>query len=195
MQTARLTLGLTPGPRTFKRKLREMWLALLIERHRSKDEILAAYLNSAPAGELNVGFEAAAKSYLGKSSLRLSPAEAALLAGLPAAPSRYNPHRRPEQAKRRRQIIIGRMLDQGRISADAARRALSEPLSLQPPRRVWRAPHFVGQIVQRLGAFPPKTVIASLDLDLQREVESLAAATVRRFSGYGLQQAAVVVLS
>jgi penicillin-binding protein 1C len=195
MQTARLTLGLTPGPRTFRRKLREMWLALLLERHHSKDDILAAYLNSAPTGDLNVGFQAAAEAYLGKSAKSLSPAEAALLAGLPAAPSTYNPYRRPDRALARRQSVLRRMLAQGRLTAATAERALAEPLVLQAPQKAWLAPHFVNHLKSRLGPRPPKRIAATLDLELQQAVEALAASTVRRFRGHGLSQTAVVVLS
>ncbi|MDR2725009.1 MAG: transglycosylase domain-containing protein, partial [Candidatus Adiutrix sp.] len=85
MQLARLSRGLTPGPRTLDRKLKELWWALLIERHNSKDRILAEYLNRAPCGRLAEGFAAAASIYLGRSVNGLSWAESAFLAGLPAS--------------------------------------------------------------------------------------------------------------
>ncbi|MGL4209208.1 MAG: transglycosylase domain-containing protein, partial [Candidatus Adiutrix sp.] len=109
MQLARLNMGLSPGPRTFKRKIKEFWWALLIERHHHKDEILVKYLNKVPCGNLTVGFPAAAKLYLGQSVGNLSAAEAAFLAALPVSPGAFNPYKNPKPALTRRDKILKRM--------------------------------------------------------------------------------------
>ncbi|MDR1658525.1 MAG: penicillin-binding protein 1C [Deltaproteobacteria bacterium] len=195
MQVARLSAGLAPGPKTIKRKLWEIWRALLIERHHTKEEILTLYLNTAPAGSINLGFEAASQAYLGHSASHLSPSEAAFLAGLPASPNLGRPLKPSGRAMARREMIIDRLEENGRISADAARRARSEPLILSEPRLAFRAPHFVEQILPLLGAHPPKEVTTTLDFDLEMKIEDFAKKTVRLFKSQGLTQVAVVVLS
>ncbi|MDR3203543.1 MAG: penicillin-binding protein 1C [Deltaproteobacteria bacterium] len=195
MQTARLTQGLTPGPKTFGRKLKEAWRALLIERHHTKKEILALYLNLAPAGRLNVGLQAASKNYLGKSSSSLSPGEAAFLAALPASPGSLKALKPPLKALQRRAVIINRLHKQGYLDSAAARRATDEPIVLVEPESFFRASHFVDRLVNSLGSRPPKTIVTTLDLDLQEKIERLVKTAVEKNLDRGLDQAAAVVIS
>ncbi|XDT73932.1 transglycosylase domain-containing protein [Hahella sp. SMD15-11] len=102
--------------RTFTRKFNEIFLALKIEQELTKPEILELYLNKIYLGNRSYGIEAAANVYYGKSVTDLSIAEAAMIAGLPKAPSRYNPIINPKRAKIRRDWILGRMKDLGYIS-------------------------------------------------------------------------------
>ncbi|MGD8943992.1 MAG: biosynthetic peptidoglycan transglycosylase, partial [Desulfobacterales bacterium] len=95
--------------RTYMRKFRELMVALQIETQYSKREILEAYLNQIPFGVGAYGIEQAARSFFGKPALELNLAEAALLAGLPKSPTRYNPYRYLERAQKRQQLVLARM--------------------------------------------------------------------------------------
>ncbi len=97
--------------KTFTRKIKEIFLALKIERELSKDEILELYLNKILLGHRAYGVGAAADVYYGKSVDELSLAQCAMLAALPKAPSRINPITSPERAMSRRDYVLGRMLE------------------------------------------------------------------------------------
>jgi penicillin-binding protein 1A len=137
--------------RNFSRKLREMVVALKLERNYSKDEILGRYLNLAYFGERVYGIEAAARTYFNKSASRLSIAEAALLAGLQKAPSAYSPLRNPEGARKRMATVLKEMLALKFISHEEYEKALSEGM---PERtyfqRKYDAPYFVEFMKQQL---------------------------------------------
>ena len=115
--------------RSFSRKANEILLALQIERELSKDEILELYVNKIYLGNRAYGIEAAAQVYYGKSIGELSLAEMAMIAGLPKAPSRFNPIANPERSMERRNWILGRMLKLGRISEEDYQEAVSAPLT------------------------------------------------------------------
>ena len=117
--------------KTFTRKIYEILLALKIERQFSKDQILELYMNQIFLGQRAYGFAAAAGIYFGKPLPKLSVAEAAMLAGLPQAPSAYNPVSNPARAKRRQQYIIERMLANGFIDDNQAIAARAEVLQLR----------------------------------------------------------------
>ncbi|HUJ86522.1 MAG TPA: penicillin-binding protein 1A [Burkholderiales bacterium] len=101
--------------KTFTRKLYEALLAFKIEHSLSKDQILELYVNQIYLGQRAYGFAAAAQTYFGKSLDQLSLAEAAMLAGLPKAPSSYNPIASPQRAKKRQQYVLRRMRELGYI--------------------------------------------------------------------------------
>lgn len=112
--------------RSFSRKINEILLALQIERELSKDEILELYVNKIYLGNRAYGIEAAAQVYYGKSIDELSLAQMAMIAGLPKAPSAFNPLANPERAKERRDWILGRMYRLGRIDETRYQQALAE---------------------------------------------------------------------
>ena len=112
--------------RSFSRKINEILLALQIERELSKDEILELYVNKIYLGNRSYGIEAAAHVYYGKSISELSLAQLALIAGLPKAPSAFNPLANPERAKERRDWILGRMYRLGKIDEARYQQALAE---------------------------------------------------------------------
>ncbi len=116
--------------RSFRRKLREAVLAVRIEGNLTKDEILHLYLNQIYLGHGAHGVEAASETYFGTSSQKLSLAQAALLAGLPQAPSRYDPYQQPERARERRRYVLTRMAEEGWATREEAARAAAEPLGL-----------------------------------------------------------------
>ncbi|MFT4569857.1 MAG: penicillin-binding protein 1A [Hyphomicrobiaceae bacterium] len=114
--------------RSYTRKLREAVLATRLERELSKKEVLELYINYVYLGSGNYGIEAAATNYFGISAAALDLGQAALLAGLVPAPSRFDPHRHPEAAKQRQRLVLGRMLAEGYVgpteAAEFAKRAL-----------------------------------------------------------------------
>ncbi|MBU3055143.1 MAG: penicillin-binding protein 1A [Pseudomonas indica] len=114
--------------RSFSRKINEILLALQIERELSKDEILELYVNKIYLGNRAYGIEAAAQVYYGKSIRDLSLAQMATIAGLPKAPSRFNPLVNPTRAKERRDWILGRMYRLGKIDEASYQAALAEPI-------------------------------------------------------------------
>ncbi|MCL7461801.1 penicillin-binding protein 1A [Pseudomonas sp. NW5] len=117
--------------RSFARKANEILLALQIERALSKNEILELYVNKIYLGNRAYGVEAAAQVYYGKSIGQLSLAEMAMIAGLPKAPSRYNPVVNPERAKIRRDWILSRMHELGHIDRPRYEAALAEPVEVR----------------------------------------------------------------
>ena len=127
MQLAR-NLFLT-SERTADRKLKEMFLAFKIEKEFTKEEILELYLNKIFLGNRAYGVGSAAEVYYGKKLSDLTLAQNAMIAGLPKAPSRYNPINRPKRAKIRRDYILLRMQEQGYITEAQYKEALSEGIS------------------------------------------------------------------
>jgi penicillin-binding protein 1C len=187
--TQQLVKQAEPRPRTLRTKLIEAVTALRLEQVWTKEKILAAYLNRIDFGNLNVGIASAATYYFGKPLSDLSDAEAALLAGLPKNPRRLNPHVASGAAKRRQQIVLRRMQEIGWLEDE---RAFDEPLRLRPPRRVFRAPHFVDLVLRSSGTgFPPVT---TLDLGLNDFVESTVRDQLARLRPQDVRNAAVVVI-
>jgi penicillin-binding protein 1A len=141
-----------PGQeQSLARKLIEVRVAREIERRFSKQEILELYLNHIYFGNRAHGIEAAARQYFGRPATQLTIPQAALLAGLPKAPSHYDPRRRPREALERRNLVLTLMERQRRIPRREAERAREEPLGLAAPPRQARteaglAPWFVEQV-------------------------------------------------
>ncbi|MBO0640225.1 penicillin-binding protein 1A [Pseudomonas stutzeri] len=113
--------------RSFSRKINEILLALQIERELSKNEILELYVNKIYLGNRAYGIEAAAQVYYGKPISELSVAQLAMIAGLPKAPSAFNPLVNPARSKERRDWILGRMYRLGSLDESSYRQALTEP--------------------------------------------------------------------
>ena len=121
--------------RTLKRKLTEVFLARKIEQNLSKEEILSLYVNKIFLGKNAYGIAAAAKIYYDRSLDQLSIAQMAMIAGLPKAPSKYNPVVNPERALERRNWILGRMLQLGYLKQAEYEKAVAEPINLSMPDR------------------------------------------------------------
>ncbi|OGB69565.1 MAG: penicillin-binding protein [Burkholderiales bacterium RIFOXYC12_FULL_65_23] len=117
--------------KSYLRKIYEVLLTFKLEALLSKDQILEIYMNQIFLGHRAYGFAAASQVYFGKPLKDLTVAEAAMLAGLPKAPSAYNPITNPKRARIRQQYIIERMQENGFISAEQARLAKEEPLVLR----------------------------------------------------------------
>jgi penicillin-binding protein 1A len=114
--------------KTLTRKLYEAMLAFKIEHSLSKDQILELYVNQIYLGQRAYGFGAASQVYFGRALGELNLAETAMLAGLPKAPSQYNPVTNPQRARQRQQYILRRMRDLGHIGAEQYEAALKQPL-------------------------------------------------------------------
>ena len=136
--------------KTFTRKIYEILLALKIERQLSKPQILEVYMNQIFLGQRAYGFAAAADIYFGKPLADLTVAEAAMLAGLPQAPSAYNPVSNPKRATRRQQYIIDRMESNGFITEEQAIAARAEVLKLRTPTDAVVHAEYVAEAVRQL---------------------------------------------
>ncbi len=145
-------LFLTPD-KSLERKVKEAVLALELERRYTKDRILEMYLNQVYFGHGAYGVEAAARTYYGKSVAELNVREAALLAGLPRAPTTYSPFEHSEAAKRRREVVLRRLVEYGALKDAEARRLARADLGLIPPeRRRTTGQYFLDYVQQTLEA-------------------------------------------
>ena len=142
------SLLLKSTERTYKRKAREAILSMQIEKNFSKEKILFLYLNQIYLGHGAYGVEAAARTYFNKSTRDLNLQEAALLAGLPQAPSRYSPVAHLDRAKARQKYVLDRMLEEGYISKETHETALNAPLQIQSPTEnvFEKAPYFTEHV-------------------------------------------------
>ena len=145
-------LFLTPD-KSLERKLKEAVLAIELERRYSKDRILEMYLNQVYFGHGAYGVEAAARTYFGKSVSELNVREAALVAGLPRAPSSYSPFDHADAARRRRELVLRRMVEYGALKDGDAKRLTRLDLGLIPPeRRRTTGQYFLEHVQQTLEA-------------------------------------------
>jgi penicillin-binding protein 1A len=145
-------LFLTPD-KSMERKLKEAVLALELERRYTKDRILEMYLNQVYFGHGAYGVEAAARTYYGKSVAELNVREAALLAGLPRAPTTYSPFEHAEAAKRRREVVLRRLVEYGALKDAEGKRLARADLGLIPPeRRRTTGQYFLEYVQQTLEA-------------------------------------------
>lgn len=168
-----------PSAKTLPRKVREMRVALELERTYSKDRILELYLNQIYMGGSAYGVEAGAQKYFGKSARSLNLAEAALLAAIANVPGYYDPRRHPGRALRRRDLVLNLMRDQGYITADQAERWKAYPIELSSHEDFGDvAPYFVEWVRQQLYARFGNAiyergyrVYTTLDLDMQLAAE------------------------
>ncbi|NPA32491.1 MAG: PBP1A family penicillin-binding protein [Aquificae bacterium] len=170
-------LFLTPE-RTLKRKLKEALLAIKIERHFDKEKILELYLNQIYLGSGTYGVEAASQKYFGKHVWELSLEEAALLAGLPKAPARYNPFYRPEKALERRNYVLKRMYEEGYISAQEYENAVKLPLSVKWENKYKFSDYFLDMVKEyvfrKYGELAYKgnlKIYTTVNLDYQKQAQ------------------------
>lgn len=146
--TQQLARNLFLAPeKTARRKFQEILVALEIEKHYSKEEILTLYANQVYMGHGRYGLEAASQFFFGKHARELTLPEAALLAGIIQRPEGLSPIRSPERAVRRRNHVLQRMVDENSLAPADAERAKAEPLKLNPrPEQAELAPYFVEQV-------------------------------------------------
>jgi penicillin-binding protein 1A len=189
--TQQLVRNLYLGPqRTISRKLTEACLAVQLDRRWSKQAILTAYLNDVYFGHGAYGIEAAAVIFFGKHASDLTLAEAALLAGMPQAPTDYDPFAHPAAARARRAEVLRAMLDTGDITRSQYLEALRSPLGLHPGTVgvSGAGPYLTDYITSRLidlyGAERVRrgglSVYTTLDGKLQREATQAIKSTLDR---------------
>ncbi|MGE5251664.1 MAG: transglycosylase domain-containing protein, partial [Bacteroidota bacterium] len=175
-----LLTGQERSTRSLGRKLREALLAWRMARELPKDEILGLYLNQTYYGGFAFGVEAAAQTYFGKPASELLLHECALLAGLPQAPSLYDPFTDPQAARQRQQVVLELMQKNGYITPEQRALAAATPLAYNSTPYPILAPHFVWIVKDRLdqlfeqGVLSPRqslVVRTTLDLDDQRIAE------------------------
>ena len=167
--------------RSLRRKLLEAWLAWRLEQTRTKDDLLALYLNTTYYGHFAVGIEAAAQAYFGVHARDLDLAQCTLLAGLPQYPAGYNPLENPEAARFRQKVVLGLMVKDGHISQDQAEDAFGERLAYASAPFAIEAPHFVmwaqAELERLVGRERVRSgglrVTTTLDLDWQRQAEEI----------------------
>jgi penicillin-binding protein 1A len=190
------TLFLT-NERTLRRKIRELLLTIWLERTFTKREILEIYLNRVYLGAGTWGVDAASRMYFGTSARKVSLWQAAVLAGLPRAPSRFNPRSNPAAATARAKEVLNAMADTGAISPDRAR-AEAAKISFPKPARqpgAWFADWATEQVQSVLPPNRDATVRTTLDQRLQIVAESqLSAMLDGPGAAAGVEQGAIVML-
>jgi penicillin-binding protein 1C len=189
MQVARM---MEPKDRTYVNKIREMFRALQLEWHFSKDEILQLYLNRAPYGGNIEGIKAASLIYFGRLPDQLSLAQIVTLTIIPNKPNQLTIGRHNDAIQMERDRWIRRFKDDGIFDDLRSEAALSEPFGyrrLEVPRR---APHFSRRLQRQ---YPNQyTIHSSLDSELQSKVENLVYAANRRMQFRGIRQASAIVI-
>lgn len=191
---------LTPE-RTVERKIKEVVLALIVERSYNKNQILEMYLNQVPYGGTAWGIEEASRMYFGKSARELKLPEAALLAGLPQAPSLYSPYTNPKAARSRQQSVLRRMYEDRYIDKKTYENALNTKLSYRSPKTNLYAPHFVFYVKNQLEKeYGTKTVQegglrvhTTLDYTVQKEVEHILNAELEKLGNLRVGNGGVLV--
>jgi penicillin-binding protein 1A len=178
-------LLLTPE-RSYERKLKEILLSLRLEQALTKQQILELYLNQIYLGDGNHGVGAAARNYFGKPVQKLTAAEAAMLAGLPAAPSRYSPNRAPEAARTRQLYVLRRMVEERFLTPADYQTAVNQEIKLvtrrQQPSAAVRNYYTEAvrlQLEDMFGAEAPYNQGYSVYTAMQPRLQSLAEVAVR----------------
>lgn len=191
---------LTPE-RTIQRKIKEIILAIWTEQLYTKDQILEMYLNQVPYGGSSYGIEEAAEVYFGKHANELTLEEAALLAGLPQAPSIYSPNANPQLALERRNEVLKTMKDQRYIDENSKLKAQNSKLEVIALKTAIKAPHFVFYVKSQLeslygiraieeGGFK---VTTSLDLDIQEQAEKILKEELDKLQNLNVTNGAILV--
>jgi len=193
---------LLSSERTWQRKIKEAILAVWVETQFTKDEILQMYLNEVGFGGTAYGIEEASQLYFGKSVKEANLAEAALLAGLPASPTRYSPFgAHPEMAKFRQQQVLREMVEDHYLTVETAQEALNQELFFAPQRTDIQAPHFVMYVkdllVEKYGSKMVEEggleVKTSLDLEIQNFTQTMVTQEVNQLKNLRISNGAALV--
>jgi len=197
----------TNAPADIQRKLKEAILAIELNREYSKNQILEMYLNTIFYGSQTYGIEAAARSYFQTNAHDLSLAQAAMLAGLPQAPTQYNPVVNFQSAKQRQAQVLAAMVGEKYITPAQAETAYAVKLQVSPPITKFEAPYFVDYVLKTL-AKPPYNinnsdnnrkgyrVYTSLDLNLQHMAEQVVREQIaQKGNYYNFHDAALVSMN
>lgn len=194
-------VALLSPERTISRKVKEAILTVATEVLYKKSDILEMYLNHIPYGGTAYGIEAAAHRFFDKDSQELTLAEAAYLAGLPQAPSKYSPYGNPEAGAARQRQVLAAMVDNNFITKDEAEKAQKQELHFASPGVDIQAPHFVMYVRELLeNTYGLQTleqgglrVTTTLDLDLQQAAEASLAAELGNLKKLKISNGAALV--
>lgn len=191
-------LFLTPE-RTLGRKIRELLLALWLERRFNKDQILTIYLNRVYLGSGAYGIEAASRRYFSRPASAINTYQAAMLAGLLKAPSRYNPVANPKLAKKRTAQVLSNMVAAGYLTTAEARQA-EKTGSVKPSRSARRPRYFSDWVLARISSYVSPgdtdiTVTTTLDRALQADAEAAVARALEKGGKRNVKQAALLAMS
>ena len=187
--------------RTISRKIKEAILTVATEILYDKDQILEMYFNQTPYGGTLWGAQSAAKGIFNKNVKNLNLAEAALIAGLPGSPTKYNPFSHPEAAKARQEMVLTRMNEVGFISKEEMEKAKEEKLNYYLNKTGILAPHFVFYVKEELtekyglkklneGGFK---ITTTLDLDIQKLSETIVASEVAKLKKSNVTNGAALI--
>ena len=191
-QLAKVALMTSPPENRVQRKVKEMILAVQLNRSYSKEQILEWYLNTVYYGNQAYGIEAAARSYFHTTAKTLTLSQAAMLAGLPQAPTTYNPSINPSAARRRQAEVLNAMTERRDITPAMAKVARAAPVIVYPPINTYEAPAFVAYVLDWLrghvhqSATEPRgyRVTTSLDLGAQHRAEEIIRNQIAQKGGY-----------
>ena len=186
--------------KNIKRKVQELLLAFWLEHKFSKDQILALYMNRVYLGNGTYGIESAANKYFQKSSDDLNLREAAILAGMLKAPSKYNPIASKEQADKRSKVVLQNMVNAGLITQEEMKRALTMRLGPEISDKVNGGKYFASWIYNDVNAILGEReedvyVHTTLDQDIQEAAEKILAEAIAANKSKNVSQGAIVVMS
>lgn len=187
MQAVRL---IAPHRKSYFEKALEAVRAMKMERVKSKRWILSQYLNRAPFGSNFVGIEAASRGWFGKGAKDLGPGEAALLAGIVQAPSRYRPDRGMDRALKRRDYVLSRMVELGYLTEEQCEGAKGVVPEVKRSPRPFLAPHYCDWYLAEVLKEKTGDFTTPLDPDIQ----AMAEKTVKEASAEGGYQSAAIVV-
>jgi penicillin-binding protein 1B len=177
--------------RSFRRKIRELAVATVLEIRLSKNEILERYVNDVPMGEYDgtpiSGLPQAARCFFNKDLREVTPAEAATLIGMIQAPTLYDPRRHPDNSRKRRDTVLAVMLNAGVIDKPAYDAAIATPLTVTKPPGLRRAPYFTDYVIAQVaripgfsGNFEGLKVYTTLDTELETEATTAVVENLQR---------------
>jgi penicillin-binding protein 1A len=184
---------------TYRRKIQELILAVWLETHFSKKQILALYLNRVDFGGGAYGIEAASQRYFNKPAAQLTLGEAALLAATMKGPSRYNPASNSDRAARRATVVLNAMVETGAITPEERDQAFAQPVRVSAALADQRGQFFVDMLdtqVRSLVGEPTEDLVVetTLDLPIQAAAEQAVRAGVAAHVGENVGQGALVAV-
>ena len=191
-------LFLTPA-QTYRRKVQELILAVWLEMHFSKKQILALYLNRVNFGGGAYGIEAASQRYFNKPATQLTLGEAALLAATMKGPSRYNPAANSDRAAKRATVVLNAMVSMGAITPEERDQAFSQPVHVSATLADQRGQYFVDMLdtqVRSLAGEPTEDLVVetTLDLPIQSAAEGAVRAGVAAHANEAVAQGALIAV-
>ena len=195
---------LLSSERTIPRKIKELMLAIQVDKKYSKDQILEMYLNDVSYGGANIGVEAASESYFGKKVKDLDISESAFLAGLPQAPSIYSPFSGKKYYIDRTEDVLTQMVSEKYITKEEKENALSEIKNKTFPQKdkSIKAPHFVIYVKQLLAKQFGESAVengglqvtTTLDYSIEQEAEKIIKEEIDKLKGYNVGNGSAIVM-